>query len=395
MTEFIDRDVDWLIINCLKLPDLVNLVTVNKYFSSLVSEIPVIYQLQCINKLGISAYPTRIIGKVFKFGFSDYAKYLKKYVQQYHLYCFRICCKYGRFDMAKWIIDMYEGNGSVFNIIYNNNIFFTECCKNGYLDMAKWLVQLRLSDQYYSIVIHGHMNTVFYKTCRYGQYEVAKWLVELGETVGYQKVKIDSTDGSAFINCCTGGHINIAKWLIELGESDNYDKVCLLQIKSGIISCCRYGHFKMLKWLLELYLAADNIITAIDELYAELLLLSVRKNHKKIVNWMICKYGPGSFDYTKIFVKCIQDDNFATIMLWYQQLTPENRKTIDIHADNDVVFKLCCRNGNIEMAKWIVQLSKSNGYVKFDMTDRYFARKCRKYGHYRMAKWLDKIANRC
>ena len=60
-----------------------------------------------------------------------------------------------------------------------------------------------------------------------------------------------------------------------------------------------------------------------------------------------------------------------------------NKNIIDIHADNDYAFRMCCQYGHLNLAQWLVQLGESSGYTKFDIhadNDYAFRLSCRN-GH--------------
>ena len=70
-----------------------------------------------------------------------------------------------------------------------------------------------------------------------------------------------------------------------------------------------------------------------------------------------------------------------------------NENIIDIHADNDCAFRMCCQNGHLKLAQWLIQLGESNGYTKIDIhadNDYMFGNSCSN-GHLKLAQWLIEL----
>ena len=67
---------------------------------------------------------------------------------------------------------------------------------------------------------------------------------------------------------------------------------------------------------------------------------------------------------------------------------------IDIHADDEYAFRCSCQNGHLEVANWLIELSRSDGFTLIDIhadVESAFRWSCRS-GHLDVAKWLIELS---
>ena len=67
---------------------------------------------------------------------------------------------------------------------------------------------------------------------------------------------------------------------------------------------------------------------------------------------------------------------------------------INIHADGEYAFRCSCQNGHVELAKWLINLSRSDGFTLIDIhadVEYAFRWSCEN-GHLEVAKWLIELS---
>ena len=95
----------------------------------------------------------------------------------------------------------------------------------------------------------------------------------------------------------------------------------------------------------------------------------------------------------KEFIKLCKDGKINELEKYYSE-----HQNINIHANNEVVFRWSCKNGRLELAKWLIEVSQTkNEYVKTGLINIHanmedsFRWSCR-YGHLEVAKWLIELS---
>ena len=85
-----------------------------------------------------------------------------------------------------------------------------------------------------------------------------------------------------------------------------------------------------------------------------------------------------------LFYDACRDGNLEEIKKIFEN------KIIDIHADNEWAFRLFCRKGNFECAKWLYEISVKELNIHANNEDA-FCFACY-FGHFELAKWLLEIS---
>ena len=136
-------------------------------------------------------------------------------------------CRRGKFTKAK---EFYQNNADKIDIHANNEEAFRLSCKYGHLEIAKWLINLSIKEEE-PINIHIDNEWAFRKSCEQGHLNVVKWLYRVSKQ---QKTPIDLTIFDSYINIhktivdndfelCTLGvrddtpFIRCYEWLVYLG----------------------------------------------------------------------------------------------------------------------------------------------------------------------------------
>ena len=138
--NIIISDVDTIIVDLSELPELVNLLVVNKYFNKLVSKKPIIKQwikMKDMNKLPKNIFLASCNRNFLLHGYS------KIDIHADNELAFRWSCQNGHKEMAQWLIQLGESNGySKIDIHADNELAFKLSCESGHKEMAQWLIQL-------------------------------------------------------------------------------------------------------------------------------------------------------------------------------------------------------------------------------------------------------------
>ena len=163
------------------------------------------------------------------------------------------------------------------------------------------------------------------------RFTMALWLYSL---IG-ESVKFSDNNAFRFRNACTNGNIRIAKWIWDLGDID----ICAGKGEAFRNSCTQ-NNTEISWWL---YTINPNIICYITN--NDL----AKINNKELFCWLI---------------------------------------TIGAKINYDVVFKIMCCNGKLEMAQWLTQIPEIHVNMKKYYGD--IERHCRKKGHPEVLDWINK-----
>jgi len=87
-------------------------------------------------------------------------------------------------------------------------------------------------------------------------------------------------------------------------------------------------------------------------------------------------------------------DNHLEVAKWLIEISKENNKIINIHFLHDLVFRFSCWNGYIEIAKWLIEISKESGEIIniHANNDDEFKKSC-KWNNLEIAKWLCSLCD--
>lgn len=206
------KDIDLLIIDLLDLPELLNVICVNKFFHDIIVNKPIINQWKDVKNLN---YPTQnYFYEVCRRGHLEYAKSLyRRYNNAWHgsfNVMFVNHCSYGRKEIIMWLLYITSINNRInIDIHCLNDYSFQTSCINGHIEAAKYLIYVGES-KYGRIDIHINSDNVFIKVCERGFLQMAQWLYDLGENHGYGKYSAD------VINKCidaSKAHLDVIQWL--------------------------------------------------------------------------------------------------------------------------------------------------------------------------------------
>ena len=143
--SIIIRDLDEPIITFMDLPQMVNLMRVNKNYYEKIKHQKLILEWNEMKliKNSINCIFQRSCVK----GYINYAKslitrYDKIDIHADNEYAFRLACQYGHLSVARWLVDLHEYGYGKIDIHIIGELAFQFACQNGHLDVAKWLIGL-------------------------------------------------------------------------------------------------------------------------------------------------------------------------------------------------------------------------------------------------------------
>lgn len=163
------------------------------------------------------------------------------------------------------------------------------------------------------IDVHANDERIFNTVCAYGYVDIVEWLLRYGETTN-TPIDIHANSDDAFISACVNGYDRIYDMLLAEchKRSDRFD---IHKDDEYIFrQSCANGRLNIVKKLLEY----DNTIDihAMDNF---------------------------AFRYS-----CLEE-HIETVKFLID-------KGIDIRENNDEIFKECCRQNKIKIARWLVSM---------------------------------------
>jgi len=198
-------------------------------------------------------------------------------------YIFRMCCKYGRLEVVKYLIKNYKN----IDIHVRDDWAFGLSCMNGHLDVAKWLMSIDGK-----IDIHVKYEWMFRYSCGYGHLDAVKYLMSIDG-----KINIHSYNEYAFRYSCEKGHLDVVKYLMSIDGKINIHADNDFAFRWS----CRNGHLDVAKYLMELYIGYNYMIDK-DEIIIPIVIpykkIGIMNNEKlksellKVVREF--KYRPGN-----------------------------------------------------------------------------------------------------
>jgi hypothetical protein len=155
--------------------------------------------------------------------------------------------------------------------------------------------------------------------------------------------------------CCQNAIIETVKWMIDYLKIDGTknDNIAFQR-------ACQHGHLEIAKLLVKSY----NVDVHARSDYA--FKYACQNGHYDIVFWLLLVYPDIDVDsegYISIFISC-QNGHLKILRL----LLKHSR--YDVTGGNDKLFRYCCQNNHLEMAKWLVKkypgidVHSENDYAK-------------------------------
>lgn len=108
-----------------------------------------------------------------------------------------------KIDIGK-LKEYYFANILRLNIHDNNEVIFRTSCKYGRTDIAKWILELGETN------IHALDDHAFWEACTSGHTETVKWLISVQEKYG----KIENVTTCLLLTVCINSNSNIVRLLL-------------------------------------------------------------------------------------------------------------------------------------------------------------------------------------
>lgn len=244
----------------------------------------------------------------------------------------------------------------------------------------------------------------FYKSCLKSHFESVQWLYKLNQIFQqfdfnetYYSFRYDTeredpdcldTDGyygqdsnlitSIFSVACN--NLNIAKWLY------NFDTVAKIDFgtwdNSYLLSnACENGHLDMVKWLHSICIEKSISIN-----YQKLFNNCYNDKSLEVMKWLYSleEFVIDMHDTSCFYRACILNQTKIV-----EYLYSISNGCVNIHYDDELYFRESCRHGNLEMVKWLLNISVLTGN-KIDIhinKDEAFLNAC-KSGNLELVKFL-------
>ena len=240
-------------------------------------------------------------------------------------------------------------------------------CENGHLKILKWLskfttLKSRINKESEPIENMSHIIIKMYNgdDCK----------------VYYEKKLSILVNTNYFELACKNGHLNVVKWL---------HRNCIfsdMNIEDIFKLVCNNNHIETAKWLLEQY-------NCLSTHYVSIFFYSCYHGHTEISQWIFDLVQQKNltpinihYDDEFLFRNCCRHARYE-IIAWLLNFS------INIHAHNDEAFRLCCEHGHLDMALLLFNRGLDTlSPINVNACHNYAFRKSCENGHLQIMNWL-------
>jgi len=157
----------------------------------------------------------------------------------------------------------------------------------------------------------------------------------------------DIIDMFSLFECmCIKNHVEIVKWFITLGILDE-------QYNFGFISACIYNHFELAKYL-------NDTNKNIKLEYNHAFIVSCYVGNFEILKWLYNTFKINIHESNESpFIYAISEKHFD-IAKWLYELSVSEGNIINIRMENDFAFAYACLYGRLDICKWLDEITNKS-----------------------------------
>lgn len=413
MSIFPITDLDYELINFSDIKLLLKLQTLNKYYNDLVSN------------------NNRYI---------DYNNLLNKYVKQFNRTNNLIINIKDNNDYYTLIVyndyyvlskNQFHIYPSFFSINESNQIFenisLENAIKKYYIDGLNVLKEFNLSKEYYEIHQNGFdkkciLIELLKKCISNNKYHIVSWIFYkfndiyynnlLCGNINWMKILYDlilsidslqkddnikminlisnnildtyikSDDIRMHLNMIDGKFDNIINNDNNLELNASYNAINILDIlfynTQLFNECIKNDNLFLLDYM---YNNVPDMKNFINKSYKNIIQLIVKNNAVNCFNYILDIFDERKIVINDILLLLSVNPNYSNITKFITKYKP------NIHIENELLFRLACENGNIELVKWLYEYDNT---INLKANDNYAYKYSKINGYTEITEWLEK-----
>lgn len=304
--------------------------------------------------------------------------------------------------------------------------------------LVQYLVKYVTFTIWFELLVRSSPESVYDQVlvlaCKHGHLNAMKYLVSHNADISYQKYR-------SFRYACNSNHIKVVNYLILHTEGlcihakDDYALKCSIRNDSieltklliyysadvnvndyhALSLFCRHGDLSMVEYILD---HVDNKLACLNSSCHRPLIQAIIFNHIEIVKYLICNGADVNLDDFRAFNEACMYSNLEIVKYIFEECVTDKytcihvyndatliacvrlgrlrivkylvEKGADINANDYMPFKLACKYGYIEIAKYLLSQCGDDVDVYIHLIDRYMTEMSRYCGHHELADYLEK-----
>jgi hypothetical protein len=311
------------------------------------------------------------------------------------------CCAQGRLEMTKWIVSTFGLTEA--SVLKNSTYAFKEACAGGYMDVVVWLKDfchithrvVKASDIFYQTLIRGCLPVLVWlketfelkqvdaidalqrrpSILSYPEYatvtDVVEWIVETFSIPPNIVLQLSAEPPLRLLSeALYQNNLRLAKWITAATTQDAMQHLLMSDPRARrfiLETTCRYGYHEAFVWCLETFAFNRSEVTNEGGSDFQLFVLACQYGKLTTAKYIHSKYALNPATEMKCIARALTLAACASYGETVKWLATEF--LVPIEAIRDEVDRACgalagaCRNGAINMVKWLVE------YYKFEKRD--------------------------